>query len=40
MEDPFFTITEEFTSEVPPDRTAIGQAVTLWLTKELNKLHK
>ncbi len=40
MKDPVFAITEEFTSEAPPDREAIQQAVALWLTKELNKPNK
>ncbi len=32
--------TEKFNSEHPPDQAAIQQAVTLWLTKELNKPHQ
>ncbi len=37
MKDTIFTVTERFSSTAPPDREAIQRAVSLWLTKELNK---
>jgi len=37
MKDAIFTVTECFSSENPPDRAAIQQAVALWLNSELGK---
>lgn len=38
MKDTTFTITEQFSSETPPDRDILRQEVTLWLTKALQLL--
>lgn len=40
MENTDFVVNEQFSSADPPDQAAIQQAITLWLTKELNKPHQ
>ncbi len=40
MHEIILVLTEKFNSEYSPDQAAIQRAVTLWLSKELNKPHK
>lgn len=40
MENIDYVVIEQFFSTNPPDRETIQQAVTLWLTKELNRPHQ